>query len=124
MASYMELLAQDRDRVQRTLLELVRQQEQRIEELNAVLANESGVLDQNILRTMVFRNLFGTAQAETLTAETDTEEASKPVTERMRQIERETRVLEAYQAALRQFEAGAPIEDLGKAVSPGTPQIP
>jgi hypothetical protein len=117
----MELLTEDRARVQQTLLDLVRQQEQRIEELKAALARDSVVLDQNILRTMVFRNLFGSTQTETLTSETDTEEASKPVTEKTRQIERETQILQAYQVALKQLEAGAPMEQLGKPASSSAP---
>lgn len=121
MASYMDLLSGDRARVQQTLLDLVRHQEQRIDELKAALAKDSVVLDQNVLRTMVYRNLFGAGQAETLTAETDTEEASKPVTDKTRQLERETHILRAYQTALTQLEAGAALEDLGKPMSSSAP---
>lgn len=114
MASYIELLAEDRQRMRQGLEKLIEQQEGRIRELSATLAQYSEVLDRRILRTMIFRNIFGAGQADSLTAEVDTEEASKPVTETTRQLERETQVLKAYRDAVQQLEAGAPLEELGK----------
>ncbi len=114
MATYVEILAKDRGRVEKALRELIEQQERRIEELNEELAGHMELLDQRILRTTVFRNTYGAGQQDTLTAETETEEASKPVTEATRQRERETQILESYRRALEQLQAGEPLEELGK----------
>ena len=114
MASYVEVLGEDRGRTEKALRDLIEQQEHRLEELNGELAAYAKVLDQRIVKTMVFRNLYGAGAQETLTAETETEEASKPVTEANRQIERETQILESFRQALEQLQAGASIEELGK----------
>lgn len=114
MASYVEILAEDRGRLEKVLRELIEQQEHRIEQLNEELTGYARVLDQCIVRTMVFRNTYGAGAQDTLTAETETEEASKPVTEATRQIERETQILESFRRALEQTQSGATIEDLGK----------
>jgi len=113
MASYVELLAEDPQRVRQALERLIEHQVAHLKELEETLEGYKVVLDEHILRTLIFRNAFG-ATADTLTAETDTEEASKPVTETMRQHERETQVLAAYREALAQIEAGLDLESLGK----------
>jgi hypothetical protein len=113
MASYVEVLAEDRTRLRTALEALIEHQIQAIQELEETLVGHKRVLDQYILRTFIFRNAFGTTQ-ETLDAETDTEEASKPVTEIMRQHERESRILATYRKALAQIEGGIDLESLGK----------
>jgi hypothetical protein len=114
MATYVEMLAENRERVEKTLRELIEQQEHRIVEINEELAGYIQVLDQWILRTTVFRNTYGAGQQDTLIAETATEEASKPVTEATRQREKETQILDSFRRALEQLQEGMPLEDLGK----------
>src|SRR5947207_62695 len=98
MASYMELLAEDPQRVRAALEALIEHQERYLQELEDTLEGHKQLLDQCILRTFIFRNAFG-ANAETQLAETETEEVSKPVTEAMKQYERGTTVLTAYRQA-------------------------
>src|SRR5438477_12713529 len=114
MSSYVEQLEQDRQRVERALEGLIAQQEQRLEELNQALVSYMGFLDKLIVRTIVFRTTYGAGAQETLVAETDVEEASKPVTETGRQIERETHLLDAYRTALGRVQSGASLEGMGE----------
>lgn len=114
MASYMDLLGGDQERMRKALQGLVEEQEATIAQLKVSLAEYTDVLDRRILRTMVFRKAFGEGQTDTLTAETDTEEASKPVTEATRQLEKETHILNAYKEALAQVEAGGSLDSMGK----------
>src|SRR5438093_566195 len=100
MSSYIEQLEHDRERMQRALQGLIAQQEARLEELGQALAVATEILDRLVVRTMVFRSTFGSGTQEQMLAETDAEEASKPVTETTRQMERETQVLDAYRHAL------------------------
>lgn len=121
MASYVDLLSEDRVRLRKALQALIEQQEERIRELTVALAAYMQNLDQRIVRTIVYRNTFGAGQGDTLMAETETEEASKPVTEATRQLEKENVVLKAYREALEQMEAGGSIEGLGKVVVASAP---
>jgi len=113
MASYVELLAENPERVRSALERLIAHQEAYLKELEETVEGHKVVLDESILRTIIFRNAFG-ATADTLMAETETEEASKPVTEAMQQHERETRVLALYRQALAQIGTGQDLESLGK----------
>jgi hypothetical protein len=113
MASYVEELADDRARVQKALENLIEAQDRKLVETRELLQVHMKELDQCILRTFIFRNNFGATQ-ETMNAELETEVASKPVTEAMRVIERETRVLAAYREALEQVNSGKSLEMLGK----------
>ena len=112
MASYVEELAADRSRVQQALEHLIESQEKRLDEIRALLEVHKRELDQCILRTFIFRNSFG-ATADTQLAEAETEKASKPVTEAIRVLEKETRVLSAYRDALEQVMSGQSLELLG-----------
>jgi hypothetical protein len=75
------------------------------------------VLDQHIMRTVLFRAKFGAGATESLSAETVAEEASKPVTEAVRRVERETQILQVFQDALERIASGATLEDLGLAIA-------
>ncbi|MEA2642807.1 MAG: hypothetical protein QOF51_4201 [Chloroflexota bacterium] len=114
MATYMDVLAEDKERMRRGLEGLIQEQEQRVGELTNELHSLMQRLDQLILRTLIYRNTYGAGGTETMAAETDTEEASKPVTEVTRQLERERAMLKTYRDALAQITSGAPLEDLGK----------
>jgi hypothetical protein len=71
-------------------------------------------LDCRIIRTMVFRSVFGPRQADTVTAEADTEKAGEPVTETTRQLEKSMLILEAYREALQLVDSGAPLGELSQ----------
>lgn len=118
MASYIELLLDDSERVRKALQVLMEEQEARLRQLTTALQEYSDTLDRNILRTLIFRTTFGAGQQETLTAETETAEASKPVTEVTRQIQRQTMILDAYREALQKVEAGGKLEEAGAAALP------
>lgn len=118
MASYIELLLDDSERVRKALQVLMEEQEARLRQLTTALQEYTDTLDRNILRTLIFRTTFGAGQQETLTAETETAEASKPVTEVTRQIQRQTMILDAYREALQKVEAGGKLEEAGAAALP------
>lgn len=118
MASYIELLLDDSERVRKALQGLMEEQEARLRQLTTALQEYSDTLDRNILRTLIFRTTFGAGQQETMTAETETGEASKPVTEVTRQIQRQTMILDAYREALQKVEAGGKLEEAGAAALP------
>ena len=112
MASYVEELAEDRERVQRAIESLIEAEEKRIAELRIELAEHMEVLDRFVLRTFIFRNTFGST-IDTQTAELDTQEASKPLSQALHLLEKEGRFLEAYREALSQIRDGQPLEALG-----------
>lgn len=118
MASYVELLGADQQRIRRALESLIAEEEQRVRELRRALEEHMSALDRRIIRTLVFRSIFGPTQSETLTAQADTEEASKPVTETTRELERSTLVLQALREALQIVESGATLDDLGRMQTP------
>lgn len=118
MASYIELLLDDRERLQKALQGLIEEQDARLHQLTAALQEHSDTLDRQILRTLIFRTTFGAGQQDTLTAETETAEASKPLTEVTRQIQKQTMILDAYREALHKVEAGGKLEGVGAAALP------
>ncbi|HZT08270.1 MAG TPA: hypothetical protein VFC51_14695 [Chloroflexota bacterium] len=115
MPSYVDELSEDRERVLKALRGLIEEQEARVRALTEALAQYTETLDRRIIRTMIFRNTFGATQTNTLMAEGDTQDATRPVTETTVQLERENEILHAYRQALRQVETGARLVDaLGK----------
>jgi hypothetical protein len=100
--------------MRRALEGLIAEEEGQIRALRGALDEYMRALDRRIIRTMVFRSLFGVRQADTMTAESDTEEASKPVTETTRQLEKSMLVLEAYREALEMIDSGAPLDELSR----------
>src|SRR5437588_253066 len=125
MASYVETLEEDHERVRLAIEGLIAEQQSRIDELQEELAGLCQRLDKLILRTLIFRNTYGAGATDTFTAEGNVEEASKPVTEITRQLEREKAILRGFQAALEQAGGGAQLADLGKpAVLEGAEIVP
>jgi HPt (histidine-containing phosphotransfer) domain-containing protein len=104
--SYVEFLADDHERVRRALQRLVEEQEDSIGELTRALEEYMDALDRKIVRAAVFRSTFGAGESQTVLAETDLEQASKPVTETSHQLEKERRVLLAYREALMRIDGG------------------
>jgi len=91
---------------------LIASQEAKVAALEAALAENMAKLDQCAVRTMVFRNVFGPAQTETLQAESEAQEASRPVTETTNQLEHEKAALTAFKRALDLLEAGRTLHEL------------
>jgi len=91
---------------------LIASQEAKVVALEAALAQNMAALDQYAVRTMVFRNVFGPAQTETLQAESEAQEASRPVTETTTQLEHERSALVAFKRALELLEAGRTLHEL------------
>ena len=100
--------------MRRALESLIAEEENRIRVFKESLEEFTQALDRRVLRTLVYRSVFGPTQAETLTAQTDTEEASKPVTETTRQLEKSLLILQAYREALAAIESGATLDDLSR----------
>jgi hypothetical protein len=114
VSSYIDLLSEDHRRIRRALEGLIAEEENQIRSLRGALDEYTSALDRRVIRTMVFRSLFGPRQAETLAAETDTEEASKPVTHTTQELEKSMLILEAYREALQLIDSGAPLGDLAQ----------
>jgi hypothetical protein len=100
--------------MRRALESLIAEEENQIRGLRDALDEYTRALDRRIIRTMVFRSLFGPTQADTLTSQTDTEEASKPVTDTTRALDKSILVLQALREALQMIDAGAPLDDLSR----------
>jgi hypothetical protein len=118
MPTYVEVLTEDRKRVRKALQSLIADQERKVAELRATLAEHAEALDQHVLRTMIFRYTFGPGQTDTLSAEIEAQEASRPVTEETVQLERELEILRAFRSALEQIDAGKPFNELSRASTP------
>lgn len=100
MASYLETLTADRERMRRALMGQIEEEAAAIRQLQEELEQCAVVLDQKIVRLMVFRGIFGPSQQETMGAQIDVEEASKPHTLARDQLAYHQRVLQALQEAL------------------------
>jgi hypothetical protein len=110
MASYLETLTEDRERMRRALMGQIEEEAAAIRQLQEDLEQCSVVLDQKIVRLMIFRGLFGPAQQETLSAQVDVEEASKPHTLARDQLAYHQRVMQALQEALLRLQQTGSID--------------
>jgi hypothetical protein len=106
--SYIDDLTEDRARVVKALMSLIDEEEEIIRNLTQALTEYRDALDRAIIRTMIFRNLYGPTQALTQMAEADAQEASGPVTETSSRLEREMQMLRVYREALKQVQEGVP----------------
>jgi hypothetical protein len=109
MPSYVDELTEDRGRVLKALTSLIEEQEELVRDLTDALTEYREVLDRAILRTMIYRNVFGATQTQSIMAEKDAQDASRPVTETTAQVERESEVLRVYREALKQIDTGLPL---------------
>jgi hypothetical protein len=114
VATYIELLSADQRRMRRALESLIAEEENQIRSLREALEEYTRALDRRVIRAMVFRSLFGPTQTDTLIAQTDTEEASKPVTDTTRQLEKSILVLQALREALQMIDSGSPLDDIAR----------
>jgi hypothetical protein len=104
--------------MRRALESLIAEEENRIRVLKESLEEYTQALDRRVVRALVYRGIFGPKQTETLTAQTDTEEASKPVTETTELLARSVLILQTYRQGLAAIESGATLEDLAR-LDPG-----
>lgn len=104
MATYLEQLASEPERLGQMLVRLVDEQQAAVGRLEALLAEYAAQLDQQVLRTLLLRQRFGAGHGEVMEAERRAEDASKPVTELRGMLERQREVLGLYQACLQEFE--------------------
>jgi hypothetical protein len=106
MATYLDGLLADRERMRRALMALIESEAATVRELQANLESYAQALDAQIMRLMVYRGLYGETQAETLGAQTDVEEASKPHTATQEALAKHQRILQGLQEALLRLEKG------------------
>ncbi len=119
MASYLDALLADRDRMRRALKAQIEAEAATVRELQAELDRRALELDQKILRLLVFRMLWGPGQQETMAAQVDVEEASKPHTQVQQQLAYHQKVLQALQEALLRVEQTGTLEGAPPAPSGG-----
>ncbi|HZS01885.1 MAG TPA: hypothetical protein VFE37_24425 [Chloroflexota bacterium] len=110
MASYLETLTADRERMRRALMGQIEEEAAAIRQLQQELEQCTAVLDQKIVRLMIFRSIFGPSQQETLNAQVDAEEASKPHTAAREQLAYHQKVLQALQEALLRLQQTGSID--------------
>lgn len=110
MASYLEALTEDRERMRRALMAQIEEEAAAIRQFQEELEQYGAVLDQKIVRLMIFRGLFGASQQETLSAQVDVEEASKPHTSARDQLVYHQKVLQGLQEALVRLQQTGSIE--------------
>jgi hypothetical protein len=109
MATYLDALLADRERMRRAMMALIESEAATVRELQTDVEKYALALDAQIMRLMIYRNLYGESQAEALNAQTDVEEASKPHTAAVQQLVTHQRVLQALQEALIRLEKGESI---------------
>jgi hypothetical protein len=110
MATYLESLMGDRERMERALTALIETEAGRVRDLQAEVASHAKTLDEQIIRLMVFRGLYGRSAQETLSAETAAEEASKPHTAALQELASHQKILQALQEALIKLKQGQPLD--------------
>ena len=114
MATYLDGLIADRERMRRALIALIESEAEAVRELQTNVESYARTLDERIVRLMVYRGLFGPSQAETMTAQVEVEDASKPHAAAMQQLAQRQRILQALQEALIRLDRGEPISAVGK----------
>ena len=110
MASYLDSLMADRERMRRALKAQIELEAAAVRDLQAELDRLAGELDQKIVRLMIFRGLFGPAQQETMNAQVEVEEVAKPHGAATAQLAYRQRVLQSLQEALLRLEQSGTID--------------
>ncbi len=121
MASYLEVLMADRERMRHALQAQIDDEATVVREIQADIERRGAELDQKIVRLIVFRGLYGPNQQETMSAQVDVEEASKPHTAALQQLAQRQRVLRALQEALLRVDQTGSVE--GPPLGGGDPTI-
>ena len=110
MASYVEELMADRERLRRALTGVIEAEAAAVRELQANSQSYARALDEQIVRYTIYRALYGPSQTETERARIAVEEASKPHVAAELELEHRQRILQALQDALMRVERGEPID--------------
>lgn len=119
MASYLDSLLADRERVQQALQALIAEETAAVRQLEEQLAASTRRLDQLIVRLTVYRAVFGPGSSQALDLQTAIEDAAKPHAQLRGDLAQRQRVLQALQEALQRvaqggrLDASAPADLLG-----------
>jgi hypothetical protein len=108
MPSYVEELAADSLRLRIGLEGLIAQESKAIARLEHDLAVATGVLDKLVLKLVLFSETFGRMATDTTLVQRDAEDANTTVIELTNKLEKERRVLSAYQKRLEDVASGQP----------------
>ena len=110
MASYLENLMADRERLGRALTAQIEAEAARVRDLQGEVANYAHALDQQIVRLLIFCGLYGVSSQDTLSQETEVEEVSKPHTAALAELVQHQRILQGLQEALIRLSQGQSLE--------------
>jgi len=109
MPSYVDELSDDRGRVIKALQSLIDEEEEIVHDLTDQLVEYREQLDRAVIRTMIYRNLYGPNQGLTVMAEKDAQDAMSPVNETTLRLDRETEILRVFRETIKQVEEGSPL---------------
>ena len=110
MATYLDTLRADRERLRRALTALIQGEAAAVRDLQADVETHARKLDEQIVRLMVLRGIYGPSSAESFAAQTDVEESSKPHTAALQELATHQRILQALQEALIRLDQGQAID--------------
>jgi hypothetical protein len=110
MATYLESLMGDRERLNRALTAQIEAEAARVRDLQGEVATYAAALDQQIVRLLIYRGLYGVSSQDTLSQETEVEEVSKPHTAALQELAQHQRVLQGLQEALIRLTQGQSLE--------------
>jgi hypothetical protein len=110
MATYLESLMGDRERLNRALTAQIEAEAARVRDLQGEVATYAAALDQQIVRLLIYRGLYGVSSQDTLSQETEVEEVSKPHTAALQELALHQRVLQGLQEALIRLTQGQSLE--------------
>ncbi|HLI25973.1 MAG TPA: hypothetical protein VKZ60_02815 [Chloroflexota bacterium] len=110
MASYLEILLADRERVQQALQALIGEETAAVRELEEQLTASTRRLDQLLVRLTIYRAVFGPASTQALDLQTAIEDAAKPHAQLRADLAQRQRVLQALQEALARVAQGGRLD--------------
>jgi chromosome segregation ATPase len=110
MASYLDTLLADRERVQQALQALIAEETAAVRQLEEQLAASTRRLDQLIVRLTVYRAVFGPGASQALDLQTAIEDAAKPHAQLRADLAQRQRVLQALQEALQRVAQGGRLD--------------
>lgn len=104
MATYLDTLSKEPQRLRGGLVQLAEDQEANVTRLEHIFGDYISKLDQNVLRYLMLRQRFGAGHGETLEAERVMEDSSKPVTELRGVLQRQREILEVFKGHLQEYD--------------------
>ncbi|MBI4494415.1 MAG: hypothetical protein HY690_16655 [Chloroflexi bacterium] len=112
MATYLDQLAGDPERLRRALLQVTDDQRALVRRMEDIFEGYVAQLDQHVLRLLMLRRRYGPGHSDTQEEERRTEDASKPVTELRGVLERQRELLALYQGYVEEFERTGALQSL------------